>query len=545
MPSPTSRSGQRIYVSICDLLWALASPLVALYLRDADILSRGDWTAVAYYTGMSAGFALLAFLVLRIQDGMTRHFSVHEALDIVEAVLFAELMTLAALFTLTRFDGIPRSMPLIHGLLLAGGLIGTRMIIRTVRGEPEAAGGCAARSERIIVIGANRFASGFIQLLNAYAPQREPVIAVLDGDSGMVGRAVNGVQVFGAPQDLDAVIAEFAIHGVNTDRVVVAGETDLMSEAVLREVERVCLKRQIELAFLPRLLRVTEWKAATNGAASANGAHPAALAAASANGGHAPAVAAAPGLAAMPASVAAGVVSPYFGFKRAIDIVGALALTALLFPILIVGGVLVLLDIGPPVFFWQDRQGWKGRSFLMYKFRTLRAPFDADGQPILANRLPSRIGRFLRATRMDELPQLLNVLLGEMSLIGPRPLLPEDQPSNTSIRFAVRPGISGWAQVNGGKLVSKEEKQRLDEWYVRNASLFLDLRIALMTVAVMLRSQLSPQESSADVEQVQIKGAAAEQTILQPEPFVAHRLPDLDVVARAVVKSREKLRVLH
>src|SRR3984893_11302150 len=155
MPSPTSRSGQRIHLSICDLLWALLSPLAALYLREADILYRDDWTGVALYTGMSAGFALLAFLVLRIQDGMTRHFSVHEALDIVEAVLFAELMTLAALFTLTRFDGIPRSIPLIHGLLLAGGLIGIRIILRVARGE--ASGSYAACSERIIVIGANRF----------------------------------------------------------------------------------------------------------------------------------------------------------------------------------------------------------------------------------------------------------------------------------------------------------------------------------------------------------------------------------------------------
>src|SRR6202048_4417882 len=231
MPSPTSRSGRRIYLSLCDLLWALLSPLAALYLRDADMLYRYDWTGVAYYTGMSAGFAVLAFLVLRIQDGMTRHFSVHEALDIVEAVLFAEIMPLAALFTLTRCDGIPRSMPLIHGMLLAGGLIGTRMVIRLIRGERNPAGGYGSRGGRIIVIGANRFASGFIQLLNAYAPPRQPVIAVLDGDGGMVGRAVAGVQVFGAPHDLDAMIAEFAIHGVNTERVVVAGEADLMSGA--------------------------------------------------------------------------------------------------------------------------------------------------------------------------------------------------------------------------------------------------------------------------------------------------------------------------
>ena len=109
------------------------------------------------------------------------------------------------------------------------------------------------------------------------------------------------------------------------------------------------------------------------------------------------------------------------------------------------------------------------------------------------------------ATRLDELPQLLNVLFGEMSLIGPRPLLPEDQPTNMSIRLSVRPGISGWAQVNGAKLVTKEEKEKLDEWYVRNAALWLDLRIGIMTIQLLLRGRVSSQEILADTEQLQSK----------------------------------------
>jgi lipopolysaccharide/colanic/teichoic acid biosynthesis glycosyltransferase len=84
------------------------------------------------------------------------------------------------------------------------------------------------------------------------------------------------------------------------------------------------------------------------------------------------------------------------------------------------------LDVGPPIFFWQERLGRKGRPFLIYKFRTLKAPFDSTGQPTAGSRRPSAVGRFLRATRLDELPQFLNVLFGEMSMIGPRPLLPED-----------------------------------------------------------------------------------------------------------------------
>src|SRR5262249_33925609 len=116
VPSPTSRSGSRIYLSIWDLFWALASPIVALYLRDVDV--KADWGVIANYWVLSAGFAILAFFAFRLQDGMTRYFSVHEALDIAEAVLFAELMTFAVLFTLTRLDGIPRSIPLVHGFLL-------------------------------------------------------------------------------------------------------------------------------------------------------------------------------------------------------------------------------------------------------------------------------------------------------------------------------------------------------------------------------------------------------------------------------------------
>jgi lipopolysaccharide/colanic/teichoic acid biosynthesis glycosyltransferase len=206
----------------------------------------------------------------------------------------------------------------------------------------------------------------------------------------------------------------------------------------------------------------------------------------------------------------------FFRLKRWIDVVGSLLLTILLFPIFIVAGGLVLFDVGRPILFWQERLGWKGRSFLIYKFRTLRAPFDAEGNATLAGRRPSAIGRFLRATRLDELPQLLNVLLGDMSLVGPRPLLPEDQPSNMSLRLSVRPGISGWAQVNGAKLVTKEEKEKLDEWYVHNASLWADLQIIVMTIKVILKGRVSSQEILADSEQVQNRNIGLERTNTAP-----------------------------
>jgi lipopolysaccharide/colanic/teichoic acid biosynthesis glycosyltransferase len=101
----------------------------------------------------------------------------------------------------------------------------------------------------------------------------------------------------------------------------------------------------------------------------------------------------------------------------------------------------------------------------------------------------SPIGRFLRSCRLDELPQLLNVLVGDMSLTGPRPLLPEDQPTDPTTRLSVRPGITGWAQVNGGTLIDAETKNELDEWYVRNASLWLDLKILAMTLKMMIKGE--------------------------------------------------------
>lgn len=157
----------------------------------------------------------------------------------------------------------------------------------------------------------------------------------------------------------------------------------------------------------------------------------------------------------------------------------------LLLPIWIVVSGLALLDVGSPIFFWQQRLGRNGRTFLLYKVRTLQPPFDWNGEPVSEQDRLSWIGRLLRKTHLDELPQLLNVLIGDMSLIGPRPLLPKDQPLNPTVRLMICPGVSGWAQVNGGTLVTPDEKTALDEWYIRNASLWLDLRIMVMTLRLL------------------------------------------------------------
>jgi len=179
----------------------------------------------------------------------------------------------------------------------------------------------------------------------------------------------------------------------------------------------------------------------------------------------------------------------YFWYKRVIDFVVAFLAIVSFSPLFLGVSVLVLFDFGAPIVFWQKRIGRDGKSFLLYKFRTLHAPFDRDGQPNGNDDDESWIGKSLRRLRLDELPQLFHVLVGEMSLIGPRPLLPQDQPANSTLRLMVRPGITGWAQINGGNLVTTEEKGALDDWYVQNASFWLDLRIAFYTMVFLFTGE--------------------------------------------------------
>jgi lipopolysaccharide/colanic/teichoic acid biosynthesis glycosyltransferase len=132
--------------------------------------------------------------------------------------------------------------------------------------------------------------------------------------------------------------------------------------------------------------------------------------------------------------------------------------------------------------FWQQRVGRNGAPLYLYKFRTLQTLFDRQTKERRLAQEPSAIGRFLQTTRLDELPQLWNIISGDMSSVGPRPLLPADQPDDLEVRLMVRPGLTGWAQVCGGKLISADEKNALDAWYIRHASLWLDLKIIIRTI---------------------------------------------------------------
>jgi lipopolysaccharide/colanic/teichoic acid biosynthesis glycosyltransferase len=169
-----------------------------------------------------------------------------------------------------------------------------------------------------------------------------------------------------------------------------------------------------------------------------------------------------------------------------IDIFGATLLMFTVVPVAVLVAFIVALDVGFPLMFWQQRPGLNGRPFKLYKFRSMRTPHDEHQRRIPDDQRSSLVGQLLRRSRLDELPQLYNVLVGDMSLIGPRPLLPRDQSPEYAARLSVKPGITGWAQVNGGRIISTSDKLTLDLWYVQNASLSLDLSIILQTVKMIL-----------------------------------------------------------
>lgn len=182
-------------------------------------------------------------------------------------------------------------------------------------------------------------------------------------------------------------------------------------------------------------------------------------------------------------------------------VVAAIALVVLA-PLLAALAVAVRLRLGSPVLFCQRRPGLHGEPFTLVKFRSMRDAHDEAGKPLPDDqRLPS-FGRALRATSLDELPELWNVLRGDMALVGPRPLLMEYLPHygpREALRHAVRPGITGWAQVQGRNAITWETRFRLDAWYVEHRSFLLDLRILAMTVIQVLRREGVTQHGEATV----------------------------------------------
>jgi lipopolysaccharide/colanic/teichoic acid biosynthesis glycosyltransferase len=466
--SPSSRGNIALRFAPADVALAAISPILTLYLGNAQVLTALDTEAVTIYVIIIFACALIGFTIFRVQGGIPGYFFVNDVADLAKAVLAAELMACSALFVVTRLDDIPRSALAIHALLLGTGLfmlrLGGHIAFRRRRlaAQPQ-----DERVKHIILIGLSDLSFLFMKFLETCAPVRQRVIGLLEAEPRWIGRSINGVAVLGPPGQLERLIDEFTVHGVTTDRVVVGSEPGGLSVETMDAIRGACTRRGLELVFVSDFFGLGTAKQAAYTA---------------------PAMA-------IPSLIS--IVSPYFRVKHIIEACLAIILSVTLLPLWLIGGLLAFLDVGSPVLFWQRRAGLGGEDFQLYKIRTLKPAFDRIGQRIPEERRLSRIGRLLRQSHLDELPQLLSVIEGNMSLIGPRPLLPQDQPPDPSLRLTVRPGITGWAQVNGGTLLSPQEKEALDAWYIGHASPWLDLRIVAMTVRSLLRGDRRSEEALA------------------------------------------------
>lgn len=196
--------------------------------------------------------------------------------------------------------------------------------------------------------------------------------------------------------------------------------------------------------------------------------------------------------------------------KRLVDILGSALGLAVLSPLLAGLACSIRFAMGRPVLFRHQRAGLHGKPFVLYKFRTMTDERGPDGELLPDALRLTRLGRFLRRWSLDELPQLWNVLKGDMSLVGPRPLLLEYVPNYNAFqrrRLAMKPGLTGWAQVNGRNALSWEEKFELDVWYVDHQSLWLDLKILAITLWQVLRGRGISQPGHATMPEFRGQGA--------------------------------------
>lgn len=195
--------------------------------------------------------------------------------------------------------------------------------------------------------------------------------------------------------------------------------------------------------------------------------------------------------------------------KRMIDFLLSFIGLIILAPVFMLLGILVKFKIGSPIFFRQQRPGLNSTPFYLYKFRSMTNEKDSKGRLLPDEKRLTSFGSFLRKYSLDELPQLLNVLKGDLSLVGPRPLLMEYLSLYTeeqAKRHIVRPGLTGWAQINGRNSIELEEKLALDVWYVNNRTLLLDLKILLLTVVKVIRSEgVKPNNDSGSLQKERVK----------------------------------------
>jgi lipopolysaccharide/colanic/teichoic acid biosynthesis glycosyltransferase len=478
----------RLALSIVDLCLIGLATLSAQLLRDSFETRPEQIAALMPYLGLSLAAAVPSLALFRVNQSIWRLSAMLDYLNVLGAAVVTVAAAVGLGFLVNRLEGVARSLPIIQAYLIVFALVGVRVLARLRhlgRGKgPAPAAPHLTGAENVLVVGINPITELFLRSVVEYAAGRMQVMGLLAPNEDQTGRLVQRHKILGSPEQIANVLLDLEVHGVPVTRVVVTVPSVQLApeaRAALHEVEE---GSGVRVEYFADYFCGDEGSG-RRGTAPASSAR---MPARRRDGGDPP-----------PAAFNRHYIlaqRPYWRWKRALDVAGALCAIVVLSPLLLLMAALVVVEIGTPAIFWQQRPGLGGRTFRLYKFRTMARPYAADGRRISdADRL-SCCGRFLRRSRLDELPQLFNILIGEMSFIGPRPLLVADQYPALGARLAVRPGMTGWAQIKGGRHIGPADKAALDVWYIRNACLRLDLGILAGTLRVILLGERRADEAA-------------------------------------------------
>ena len=465
---------RRLTLISIDLLLVAFATVLAVVLRGNFDTVQEALIILTPYMFISVGCAAIVFLVCGLDRTPWRYSSVADHLQIIVLTVLVVLLTLGVTFAVNRLEGVARTLPVMQGGLIVIILISARAVAHHWFTRRIHINGNARvkehQYETVLVVGVNTITELFLHSVKEFASKQIEVAGILAEELTMRGRTIWQKPILGTVEELQNILQTLEVHGVVVDRIVVATAADRLRPRALETLLEVEKSSNIVVHFLSERLGFKD-----------SSQTPQVLSGQESNIVHAQK---------QPALVGdldhVNFVRKSFRLKRIVDAFVAALLIFMLAPIAALVAFIVALDFGFPVIFWQQRPGLDGRPFKLYKFRTMHAPHDKHFRRISDIRRSSAVGRILRHTRLDELPQLYNVLIGDMSFVGPRPLLPRDQSPDYIARLSVRPGITGWAQVNGGRIISPLDKWILDIWYVQNVSLVLDLKIVFGTMKMVI-----------------------------------------------------------
>lgn len=447
-------SARRNYwpIQAFDVVVTVAAFVLAFSLRTEFAFSDPDWLAMLFGIPVVALVALASFHVVGLFRGTWSQTADADLIVVVKGASLVSALLIAGMVLTNTLAEIPRSVPLIHWFITVVALYGARVFWAKYKSAKDAGDKSIA-----LLVGCSQPALRFLSSVQVLASSRFRIFGMLDDSHQPVriGRTIRGTPVIGQLDRAEECLGGLGVHGVFPDRFVVMQSFCEASPDRFAKLKDLAERSKIDIDVINDSIWQDDSHDDLPSEATTD---------------------AKPLLS----------VKRYMRWRRPVEWLVAMAMVTILSPLFLLLAGLCLIDSGRPVFFWQMRPGRYLKPIKLIKFRTMRDGLGADGKPLSDEERTSTIGWLIRRSKLDELPQLLSIISGDMSFIGPRPLLPRDQPEDAELRAIVRPGVTGWAQVNGGHPLKIEEKLALDIWYIQNASLWLDIKILWHTFCTVL-----------------------------------------------------------